>query len=70
MEVLGGFAFMHLYPMVDWSMMRDFFQGPMTPFHGTEYNARGRNVCCLEPTLSNSSLRSGTTHMQVNNVEL
>ena len=53
--------------MVDWSMMRDFSPGPMVPFHGAENNARGRGVCCLEPS---SSLSSGTTHMQVNNVEL
>ena len=36
--------------MVDWSMMRDFSQGPMVPFHGAENIARGRDVCCLEPT--------------------
>ncbi len=39
----------------------------MAPFHGAENNTRGSTVCCLKPS---SSLPSGTTHMQVNNVEL
>ena len=55
------------YPIVDWSMMRDFCPGPMALFHGAENNTRGCTVCCLEPS---SSLPSGTTHMQVNNMEL
>ena len=55
------------FPTDDWSMMRDFFPDPMAQFHGAENNTRGSTVCCLEPS---SSLPSGTTHMQVNNMEL
>ena len=55
------------FPTDDWSMMRDFFPDPMAQFHGAENNTRGSTVCCLEPS---SGLPSGTTHMQVNNMEL
>ena len=47
------------YPIVDWSMMRDFFPDPMAEFHGAENKTRGSTVCCLEPS---SSLPGGTTH--------